>query len=160
MRIDRYFAKLLDMPSYAAGTLEDVEERFNKNNRKRYGMHLEHIYANNDKNEALFKDKNGAFNESLFNQTRNQLGVVLLLKDAQNLSSGNDYYKKKFNTYKQSGLIWNELMVGHVGHIDLRNLNGLKITKIDPDKNGLFPLSSVPLRQKETFEVIKKLWGF
>jgi uncharacterized protein with ParB-like and HNH nuclease domain len=40
MRIDRYLAQLLDKPSYADESLEELEDRFNKNNLRRRGMHL------------------------------------------------------------------------------------------------------------------------
>ena len=53
MRVDRYLAEQLDKPSYASGPLEDLEEHFNRTTRRRYGMHLEHIYANNEANMAL-----------------------------------------------------------------------------------------------------------
>jgi hypothetical protein len=79
--------------------LKQLEERFNKNNRRRYGMHLEHIIAYNETNMAQFTDENGVFDEQRFTRTRNKLGAVLLLKDRQNLSSGNDTYTKKFSTY-------------------------------------------------------------
>ncbi|HEX8566703.1 MAG TPA: DUF1524 domain-containing protein [Pyrinomonadaceae bacterium] len=161
MRIDRYLAQHLDKPSYCNESLEQLEERFNKNNRKRYGMHLEHIYAYNDKNQSLFLDGNGGFDETRFKTTRNKLGMVLLLKDSQNISSGNDYYKKKIKDYSTSNLIWNELLVGHIDSVDLKNLPAeINISKIEPDENGIFPLDKVELRQRETFEMIKLIWGF
>ena len=40
--------------------------------------------------------------------------VVLLLKDKLNLSSNNEIYKDKQDTYAKSNLIWNELLVGHM----------------------------------------------
>jgi uncharacterized protein with ParB-like and HNH nuclease domain len=160
MRIDYYLAKSLDKPSYCLDALEGLEDRFNKNNRKRYGMHLEHIFAHNDRNKALFT-RNDIFDESTFNTVRNKLGVVLLLKDKQNQSSNNDYYKKKINDYATSNIIWNELMVGHIDHIDKRNLpSSIEFTKIEPDLNGVFPYDKVEQRQRETFGMFKMIWGF
>lgn len=161
MRIDKHLAEVLDKPSYCKETLECLEERFNKNNKKVYGMHLEHIYANNDNNKLLFTDEHGVFDESKFNTVRNKLGMVLLLKDKQNLSSNNDYYSLKVDDYKTSNLIWNELMVGHIDSIDRRNLpSQLCFTIIQPNKDGVFPLDMVETRQKETFEMVKLIWGF
>lgn len=159
MRIDRYFAELLDKPSYCWDALEDIEERFNKNNKKTYGMHLEHIYAYNDKNKALFTNAAGFFDEAKFTSIRNKLGMVLLLKDKQNISSNNDYYSLKVEDYKTSNLIWNELLVGHMDYVDTRNLP-TPITKVEPDATGVFPLAMVDTRQKETFELLKLIWGF
>lgn len=161
MRIDRYLAEELDKPSFCKDTLRDLEERFNKNNLKRYGMHLEHIYAYNDRNIKLFTNEKNEFDESQFNIVRNKLGMVLLLKDKQNISSNNDYYKLKMTDYSTSNLIWNELLVGHIDRIDTRNLpKHINFTKIDPTNDDVFPLESVELRQKETFEMIKLIWGF
>ncbi len=161
MRIDRHLSDLLDKPSYCGDGLADLEERFNKNNKKVYGMHLEHIYANNDRNKKLFTGADGIFDESSFNAVRNKLGMVLLLKDKQNISSNNDFYVLKVDDYKTSNLIWNELLVGHIDSIDRRNLpSQVNFTKVDPDTNGVFPLDMVETRQKETFEMLKLIWGF
>jgi len=161
MRIDKYLGDELDKPSYCKDTLADIEERFNKNNKKVYGMHLEHIYANNDKNKLLFTDTSGFFDESKFNTVRNKLGMVLLLKDKQNISSNNDYYTLKVDDYKTSNLIWNELLVGHIDSIDRRNLpSQINFTKVEPNQDGVFPLDMLETRQKETFEMLKLIWGF
>lgn len=159
MRIDRHLAEHLDKPSYCKESLEELENRFNKNNLKRYGMHLEHIYAFNDKNKALFTNNN-LFDEALFNTVRNKLGMVLLLKDKQNISSNNDYYELKIEDYKTSNLIWNELLVGHIDSIDRKNLPAqISFTKIDA-VNSVFPIDKVETRQREIFEMIKLIWGF
>jgi len=84
MRIDRFLAKLLDKPSFVSEELFELEDRFNKNNLRRYGMYLEHIFTQHDANRALFTT-NGHFDESAFQQKRNLLVMVLLLKDKQNL---------------------------------------------------------------------------
>jgi uncharacterized protein with ParB-like and HNH nuclease domain len=161
VRIDRYLAEQLDKPSYCNELLKETEERFNKNNRRRYGMHLEHIYAHNDKNLALFTSKLGVVDETKFNIARNKLGMVLLLKDSQNISSNNDYYKQKMEDYATSNLIWNELLVGHFDSVDTKNLpKDISFTRICPDSNGVFPLDKVEIRQKEIFDMIKRLWCF
>ncbi|WP_317897154.1 DUF262 domain-containing protein [Aurantibacillus circumpalustris] len=161
MRIDKFLGEKLDKPSYCKDALTDLEERFNKNNKKVYGMHLEHIYANNDRNKKLFTDKDGFFDESKFNTVRNKLGMLLLLKDKQNISSNNDYYSLKVEDYKTSNLIWNELLVGHIDSIDRKHLpSHINFTKIEPNQDGVFPLEMLETRQKETFEMLKQIWGF
>jgi len=161
MRIDKYLADVLDKPSYCKDTLADLEERFNKNNKKVYGMHLEHIYANNDRNKMLFTDEQGVFDEAKFNTIRNKLGLVLLLKDKQNISSSNDYYSLKVDDYKTSNLIWNELLVGHIDSVDRKNLpQNVSFTSINPNENGVFPIEMLEVRQKEIFEMLKLIWGF
>lgn len=158
MRIDRYLSDIIDKPSFASEPLDELENRFNKNNLKRYGMHLEHIYTQHDANRELFTN-NGHFDESTFQQIRNLLGMVLLLKDKQNLSSNNEIYADKQRTYAQSNLIWNELLVGHIPSVDRRHLpEELQLEPVQPDKE-VFPLDAVESRQRATFEAIKQIWG-
>jgi uncharacterized protein with ParB-like and HNH nuclease domain len=161
MRIDRWLSQLLDKPSYCNAPLVEIEERFNKTNRRRYGMHLEHIYAYNDANRSLFTDPStGLFDESIFEQTRNLLGMVLLLKDLQNLSSNNDIYVDKLVDYAKSDIIWNQLLAGHLPNVDAKVLpetfqNGV----IAGDKSGAFPKDKVEQRQRLFFEAFKTIWA-
>jgi uncharacterized protein with ParB-like and HNH nuclease domain len=160
MRIDRYLAKLLDKPSYAYESLEKLEDRFNKNNLRRHGMHLEHILTQHPKNRTMFT-ANGVFDEAKFIQTRNLMGMVLLLKDKQNLSSNNEIYKDKQDTYAKSNLIWNELLVGHMASVDTKELPAaLQVAAVKPDdSDGVFPLGAVDERQRLVFEAIKRIWA-
>jgi hypothetical protein len=158
MRIDRHLADLLDKPSFAAEELDELEDRFNKNNLRRYGMHLEHIYTQHDANRTLFTT-NSHFDESAFQQKRNLLGMVLLLKDKQNLSSNNEIYENKQQTYAQSNLIWNELLVGHLPSVDRQRLpSELRVQPVQP-VNQVFPLEAVDARQRVIFEAVKRIWG-
>lgn len=160
MRVDRLLGQILDKPAYTNEVLEKLEERFNKNNRRRYGMHLEHIYAYNDENMQLFSDPNGVFDEQKFNRVRNQLGMLLLLKDSQNISSNNDLYNDKIEDYKTSNIIWNELLTGAIPNVDQKNLPACgRITQIQPDTQNRFPIDKVDLRQEELYRVIDQIWG-
>ncbi len=68
------------------------------------GFHIEHILARRDENIALFgKD------QERFEQERNRLGATLLLRGADNLSSGGELYSKKLATYANT-LLWNETL--------------------------------------------------
>lgn len=160
MRVDFELARLLEKPSYVTiHNLEELESRFNKNNRRRYGMQLEHILAYNEANQALFTDEHGIFDEQQFTEVRNRLGAVLLLKDRHNLSSGNDTYKKKVKTYAKSNLIWNEILVDHFPSVDKPELEKyFKLESQKPDENGVFSLKAVEMRQKELFGIIKYIW--
>ena len=158
MRIDRYLSRLLDKPSYAGSGLKELEEYFNKSNQRRHGMHLEHIYAYNDPNIKLFTDNN-VFDEQQFKSVRDRLGMVLLLKDRQNLSSGNEIYTNKVKTYKTSNFIWNELLVGHLPKVDVERLpEELQSEPVAPDGTGAFPKDKVDERQRLLFSVIKQIW--
>jgi hypothetical protein len=161
MRIDRWMNDLLDKPSYCSAPFLEVEERFNKSNRRRYGMHLEHMYAYNDINRALFKDpQTGLFDEAVFEQTRNLMGMVLLLKDLQNLSSNNDIYLDKLDDYKMSDIIWNQLLAGHLPNVDAKALPAeFQNAKVEADANGAFPKDAVDRRQRLFFEALKTIWA-
>jgi hypothetical protein len=159
MRIDRYLSQLLDKPSYAGGDLEELEEHFNKTTRRKYGMHLEHIYAYNEPNMALFTSEDHGFDEQQFSLARNLLGMVLLLKDKQNISSNNEIFRDKINTYGKSNFIWNELLAGHLHGVDERNIPKTLLTEaIQPDKSGAFPKEKIGLRQRLLFNAIKLIW--
>lgn len=159
MRIDRYLSKLLDKPSYAGGGLEELEDRFNKTTRRRYGMHLEHIYAYNEPNMVVFTDQERGFDEQQFNLVRNMFGMVLLLTDKQNLSSGNEIYRDKVKTYAKSNLIWNEMLSGHLPKDIERNIpEDLKTCPIEPDDRGAFPKDKVAARQRLFFNAVKHIW--
>lgn len=159
MRIDRFLARTLDKPSFASADLDELEARFNRTGTKRHGMHLEHIYTQHEKNKALFI-KEGVFDESTFQATRNLLGMVLLLKDKHNLSSNDEIYRDKCDTYSKSNLIWNELLVGHLQDVDARSLPPeLQFHKIEPTTEGVFPRDKVDERQKAVFAAIKLIWG-
>lgn len=161
MRIDRWLSELLDKPSYCSEKFAEVEDRFNKSNRRRYGMHLEHMYAYNDANRALFKDpQTGLFDETVFEQTRNLMGMVLLLKDLQNLSSNNDIYRDKLEDYKMSDIIWNQVLSGHLPSVDAKTLPPeFQNAKVDSDANGAFPKDKVEQRQRLFFDAFKTIWA-
>lgn len=161
MRIDRWLSNLLDIPSYCSSSLEELEERFNRSSRKRYGMHLEHIYAHNEANQRAFQDPaTGAFDAALFDQVRNYMGMVVLLKDLQNISSGNDIYEDKMVDYSKSSIIWNELLVGHMAGVDMKKLPlPFQDAVIRADASGLFPRDKVEQRQRLFFEAVKVLWA-
>jgi uncharacterized protein with ParB-like and HNH nuclease domain len=159
MRIDRHLAQLLDKPSYVGGSLEDLEYRFNKSTRRMYALHLEHIYAYNESNMDLFPGAEQGFDEQLFTSVRNLLGMVLLLKDSQNISSSNEIYSDKIDTYSKSNFIWNELLVGHLPHVDVKKLpEAFRVEGIQPDTTGAFPRDKVGERQRVLFDAIKLIW--
>lgn len=73
------------------------------------GFHVEHILSHNDQNRALFSDDGGNFDEERFDQERNRLGGVLLLKGKDNISSNNEIFTEKLKSYANS-LYWNETL--------------------------------------------------
>lgn len=68
------------------------------------GFHVEHILARNAENLALF-----GRDEIAFEQERNRLGGILLLKGRDNISSNDETYADKLKTYANT-LYWNETL--------------------------------------------------
>jgi hypothetical protein len=159
MRIDRYLSELMDKPSFVSSDLDTLEARFNRTGTRMYALHLEHVYTQHPKNKALFI-ANGVFDESAFQQTRNLLGMVLLLKDKHNLSSSDEVFFNKRDTYSKSNLIWNELLVGHMPQADIQALPiEMRFRPILPTPEGVFPRESVEERQRAIFSAINLVWG-
>lgn len=158
LRVDETLSKLMGRASLVTDSNIDIEYLFNRTNRRSYELHLEHMYAHNEKNEVLFLDENGEFDYIKFDRLRNQLGALLILKDQHNLSSGADIYEDKMEIYGQSNIIWNEILVGEVPEIDLRKLP-FSFTVHKPNDNGLLDLQAIEKRQKELFEIIKYTWS-
>jgi hypothetical protein len=124
-------------------------------------MHLEHIFAYNDANRALFTDPaTGLFDAAVFEQIRNLLGMVLLLKYLQNLSSSNDIYSDKLDDYAKSDIIWNQLLAGHLPSVDTKILPPpFQNAAIAADVSGAFPRDKVDQRQSLFFEAFKTVWA-
>jgi len=68
------------------------------------GFHIEHILSRNEDNLDMFKN-----DDEMFNQERNRLGGILLLKGRDNISSSNEPFGKKLSSYANS-LLWNETL--------------------------------------------------
>lgn len=68
------------------------------------GFHIEHVLSHNKANLELFGG-----DEELFDQERNRLGGVLLLKGRDNISSNNEPFTKKLKSYANT-LYWNETL--------------------------------------------------
>lgn len=116
------------------------------------GFHIEHILSYNEENLELFNNDDDAFE-----QERNRLGGILLLKGKDNISSNNEPYFEKLKSYANT-LYWNETLRADSYKSKL-DMNDLKLKyKLD-----LFPLNQfgpheLEQRHKILFEVAKIIW--
>jgi hypothetical protein len=102
----------------------------------------------------------GLFDSATFDQTRNQMGMVLLLKDLQNLSSGADLYRDKLEDYGCSNIIWDEILAGKLPNVDEQSLPAVfQNAFIKADESGAFPKDKVESRQRLFFEAVKTIWA-
>ena len=116
------------------------------------GFHVEHILSKNKENLALFGN-----DEDHFEQERNRLGGILLLKGKDNISSGNEAYGEKLKSYANT-LYWNETLRGdtYKSKLDMAGLierHGLDLKPLDQ-----FGPDELEGRHQLLFEIIKVIW--
>jgi len=98
-RIDEFLAENMNMnPKHPIHPLVS-------NNGYKNGFHVEHILSRNAENMELFDG-----DEERFEQERNRLGAILLLKGRDNISSSNEPYQEKLKSYSNT-LHWNETLL-------------------------------------------------
>ena len=117
------------------------------------GFHIEHILSHNEANHALFDN-----DEDVFEQERNRLGGLLLLKGKDNVFSSNELYSEKVKTYANT-LYWNATL-----HADTYkangDLDGLKQRHgLDMQAYDAFGPDQLEARQRLLFKVSSILWA-
>ena len=121
------------------------------------GFHVEHIFSRNTESISKFA------NEEEFENLRNRLGGLLILRGRDNISSGNELYHDKLRTYS-NGLEWGRTLVADTYHSNLclRDFNNRFISKYnigfepidDFDKNALSKRSQL------LYAIAKEIWCF
>lgn len=147
-RIENFIAKNCNMP---CASYHDLV----RNTGPVYGHHIEHIIADNEENRNIFGN-----DEELFHQERNRLGALLLLRGKANLSSGNEPYSKKLETYSgKFNLLWTQTLREDFYHSNPDFKEFMKKFNLNfkpyPDK---FDKGAVNERQKLLFDIAKIIW--
>ena len=114
------------------------------------GFHIEHILSYNEENLNLFNN-----DKDLFEQERNRLGGILLLKGKDNISSNNEPYTDKLKSYANT-LYWNETLREdtYKSKLDMRDLN----EKFNLNPLNQFGPDELEQRHKILFEIAKVIW--
>jgi uncharacterized protein with ParB-like and HNH nuclease domain len=117
------------------------------------GFHIEHILAHNEENLELFDN-----DEERFEQERNRLGGILLLKGKDNISSNNETYEQKLKSYANT-LYWNETLRedSYKSKLDIHNLKASYNLNLEPIKH--FGPEELEIRQKLLFEISSIIWN-
>jgi uncharacterized protein with ParB-like and HNH nuclease domain len=145
-RIERFLAENTNM-----GMKHEIEDLVLKTGPVN-GFHIEHILSHNNQNKALFDD-----NEELFEQERNRLGGLLLLRGRDNISSSNEVYTEKLQTYA-STLYWNETLCADSYKSKLA-MNDLKRNfNLDLRPYDSFGSEELESRQKLLFDISSLIW--
>ena len=116
------------------------------------GFHVEHILSWNDENRKLFGG-----DEERFEQERNRLGGILLLKGRDNISSNNEPYSQKLKSYANT-LYWNETLRedSYKSKIDMRDLK--ETFNLDLKPLNQFGPDELEARHRLLFEISKVIW--
>lgn len=116
------------------------------------GFHIEHILANNEENLKLFND-----DREIFEQERNRLGGLLLLKGRDNISSNNESYSQKLKTYFNT-LYWNETLRedNYKSKLDFTTM--MKNYNLNFRSMDTFGPEELEERQKLLFDMAEIIW--
>ncbi len=145
-RIDQFLAQNLNL-----GMVHPIEDLVSKTGTKT-GFHIEHILSHNQQNLALFNN-----DEDLFEQERNRVGGILLLKGRDNISSNNEPYQKKLKSYAKT-LLWNETLREDT-YKSKKDIDDLKKKyKLDLMELNQFGPAELEQRQKLLFEISRIIW--
>ena len=117
------------------------------------GFHVEHILSWNDENKALFDG-----DEERFEQERNRLGGILLLKGKDNISSSNEPYSEKLRSYANT-LYWNESLRGdaYKSKLDMAALKAKFDLELEPLEK--FGPEQVEARHRLLFKIAGVIWA-
>lgn len=142
-RIDEFLAENMNL-----NPKHPIADLVNKTGAKT-GFHLEHILSWNDANKKLFDG-----DEERFEQERNRLGGILLLKGKDNISGSNEPYSDKLRSYANT-LYWNETLRAdsYKSKLDMKELG--ERHKLDLKPFDQFGPEELEARQRLLFEITK-----
>jgi hypothetical protein len=117
------------------------------------GFHVEHILAWNAENKARFDN-----DEERFEQERNRLGGILLLKGKDNISSNNESYQDKLKSYANT-LYWNETLRAdsYKSKLDMSALKSRHGLELEPLEQ--FGPDELEARHKLLFKLVGIIWA-
>ena len=97
------------------------------------GYHVEHIFSQNNENLNYFES------EEEFNEERDRIGALLMLKGGDNISSGNELYEDKLKTYSR-GTVWAKTLTENFYHKNskIRVFNGERRSKNGTELKPIF----------------------
>ncbi|MFN7611417.1 MAG: HNH endonuclease family protein [bacterium] len=116
------------------------------------GFHIEHILAHNAENLGKFDG-----DEDKFEQERNRLGAILLLKGKDNISSNNEVYAEKLKSYANT-LYWNETLRedSYKSKLDMKKLKSDYNLELEPLNS--FGVKDIEARQALLFKIASIVW--
>lgn len=117
------------------------------------GFHVEHILSRNEENLAIYEN-----NEERFEQERNLLGGILLLKGKDNISSNNEVYAAKLRSYANT-LYWNETLRDDTYQSKLDFRAFIQDNNLDFRAMESFGPKELEERQRLLFQLASMIWA-
>lgn len=116
-------------------------------------FHIEHIISKNEECVKLFKD------EDEFNEQRNRLGGLLLLKGIDNQSSGDELYPEKLSTYNVSGTFWARTLLSDMYHSKVTFKKFIGDNKLNFKPYSTFAKNEIEERHQLLFDIANRIWS-
>lgn len=117
------------------------------------GFHVEHILSRNPENLEIFSG-----DEEKFEQERNRLGGVLLLKGKDNISSNNEVYSEKLKSYANT-LYWNETLRSDAYQSKLDFREFIRANQLTFRPMTTFGPEELEERQRLLFDLATLIWA-
>ena len=156
-RFLRYFLSRVEefLTKEIGGNLKRSMYDMVRNNGPKNGHHIEHILSRNNANIQLFET------EEEFDQERNRLGGLLLLKGRDNQKSSNEPYEDKLKTYMGVGatLHWNQTLRSDFHHSNSGIDDLKKKYDLDIKPYATFDKDAVQERTQLLFDMVKIIWN-
>lgn len=156
-RMLRYFLARIEqyISNETSIDMQNSVSDISKKTGKITGYHIEHILSHNETNRSYFQS------DEEFEEKRNQLGGLLLLRGLDNISSGNEEYEDKLKTYS-NGLMWGHSLCEEFYH---SNLNFTKFNEKLQKEYGVsfkpyqkFDKEALEERSKLLYQLVKIIW--
>ncbi|MBP5446677.1 MAG: DUF1524 domain-containing protein, partial [Treponema sp.] len=119
------------------------------------GYHIEHIFSDNEENKAYFNDEEDFWNR------RGNIGALLLLKGRTNVSSGNEKYAEKLETYSHGPVLGKTLCENfYHKNPDFDDFNEELKNRCNVNFKSYyeFDVHAMEERCRLLYEVVKQIW--
>lgn len=115
-------------------------------------FHIEHIITNHEDNLKLFAD------EEEFNEQRNRLGGLLLLKGKDNQSSGDELYSEKLKTYNVIGTYYARTLLPDMYHKKVTFAKFIADEKLNFKPYPTYGKNEIEERHLLLYDLTKRIW--
>lgn len=144
-RIDHYLSEEMQLPTVTYHGLI-------KQNQGNTIYHVEHILSRNEQNIGWFRD------EDEYEDYRNKLGALVLLKGPDNQSSGNEVYDDKLKTYLNVGSLWSKTLVPSFCHSNTGLKHFSERTGLEFNTYNKYGVDEIKERTSLLLKLIKIIW--